>query len=127
VGDPVQVIDGKNKGKQAVIKHLYRYFAFIYSKEVFDNSGIFVEKTLNLTLLDTNKFYSPTESKITSDFKAIDNMLKVKFNFINSYLKNWLTVTITICSTNVNVNAEFLSIRCPSLCIKHFHANSSII
>lgn len=51
VNDVVQVLEGKNKGKQGTIKHLFRYFVFVFSREILDNSGIFVERSANVALV----------------------------------------------------------------------------
>lgn len=50
LNDQVQVLEGRYKGKQGTIKHLYRYYAFLHSRELPDNSGIFVERTTNLSV-----------------------------------------------------------------------------
>ncbi|XP_065199636.1 transcription elongation factor SPT5-like isoform X2 [Planococcus citri] len=48
--DIVKVIDGPHSGRGGEIKHLYRNFAFLFSKMFLDNSGIFVCKTRHLQL-----------------------------------------------------------------------------
>lgn len=45
VKDQVTVIDGQFKGKTAVVKHIYRSFAFLHSKAVMESGGLFVCKT----------------------------------------------------------------------------------
>jgi len=49
--DVLQVIDGPHKGKQGTVRHIYRYFAFLHSNEMLDNTGIFVVRTNNASLL----------------------------------------------------------------------------
>ncbi|XP_023232007.1 transcription elongation factor SPT5-like [Centruroides sculpturatus] len=46
--DIVKVIDGPHSGRQGEIKHLYRSFAFLHSRMLLDNGGIFVCKTRHL-------------------------------------------------------------------------------
>lgn len=45
VKDQVTVIDGPFKGKSAVVKHIYRSWAFLHSKTVTENGGMFVCKS----------------------------------------------------------------------------------
>ena len=49
-GDVVKVIDGPHSGRQGVIKHLFRNFAFLHSRMMLDNGGIFVCKCRHLVL-----------------------------------------------------------------------------
>jgi len=39
VSDIVKVEDGPYKDRQGTVKHLYRYIAFLYSRDVIDNAG----------------------------------------------------------------------------------------
>lgn len=40
--DVVKVIDGPHSGRQGEIRHLYRNFAFLHSRMMMENGGIFV-------------------------------------------------------------------------------------
>ncbi|XP_048581601.1 transcription elongation factor SPT5 isoform X2 [Nematostella vectensis] len=55
VKDIVRVVDGPHLGLQGEIKHLYRSFAFLYSKMVIENSGIIVCKTRHVVLAGGGK------------------------------------------------------------------------
>ena len=44
VKDIVKVIDGPHSGRQGEIKHVFRNFAFLHSRMMMDNGGIFVCK-----------------------------------------------------------------------------------
>jgi len=55
IGDVVKVKDGNYKERQGTIKHLYRYFAFLHSRDMLENSGIFVIRTGNCFLLGGSK------------------------------------------------------------------------
>ncbi|ESO00069.1 hypothetical protein HELRODRAFT_192720 [Helobdella robusta] len=55
VKDIVKVIDGPHSGRQGEIRHLFRSFAFIYSRKHIETSGIFVCKTRNLVVADGSK------------------------------------------------------------------------
>ena len=44
VRDIVKCIDGPHSGRQGEIKHLFRNFAFLHSRMMMDNGGIFVCK-----------------------------------------------------------------------------------
>ena len=48
--DIVKVIDGPHNGRQGEIKHLYRNFAFLHSRMMLENGGIFVCKCRHLVL-----------------------------------------------------------------------------
>ena len=50
VKDHVKVIDGPHSGRNGEIKHLYRNSAFLYSRLILENGGIFVCKTRHLQL-----------------------------------------------------------------------------
>eukprot|EP01105_Mastigella_eilhardi_P026349 TRINITY_DN7567_c0_g1_i1.p1 TRINITY_DN7567_c0_g1~~TRINITY_DN7567_c0_g1_i1.p1 ORF type:complete len:1185 (-),score=297.14 TRINITY_DN7567_c0_g1_i1:62-3595(-) len=61
VGELVSVIDGPNKGRQGTIRHIFRYFVFIYSRDYSDNGGIYVSRAHNVTLLGgSNPFLHQT-------------------------------------------------------------------
>lgn len=45
IKDQVLVVDGPFKGKTAVVKHIYRSWAFLHSKAIMENGGMFVCKT----------------------------------------------------------------------------------
>lgn len=49
--DIVKVIDGPHSGREGEIKHIYRNFAFLYSKMYIENGGIFVTRTKYLELV----------------------------------------------------------------------------
>ncbi|XP_031557165.1 transcription elongation factor SPT5-like [Actinia tenebrosa] len=76
VKDIVKVMDGPHAGQQGEIRHLYRSFAFIYSKMIIENSGIIVCKTRHLSLAGggratTNTFggfgtFAPSSPRIMS-------------------------------------------------------------
>jgi len=48
--DVVKCIDGPHSGRQGEIRHLYRNFAFLHSRMMMDNGGIFVCKCRHLQL-----------------------------------------------------------------------------
>ncbi len=48
--DIVKVIDGPHSGRQGEIKHVFRNFAFLHSRMMMDNGGIFVCKCRHLVL-----------------------------------------------------------------------------
>ena len=48
--DVVKVIDGPHSGRQGEIKHVFRNFAFLHSRMMMDNGGIFVCKCRHLVL-----------------------------------------------------------------------------
>lgn len=48
--DIVKVVEGPHTGKEGEIRHLYRGFAFLHSKKVIENGGIFVARTRQLAL-----------------------------------------------------------------------------
>lgn len=50
VKDQVKVIDGPYTGRQGEIRHLYRGYAFIHSRLLLENGGIFVCRTRSLQL-----------------------------------------------------------------------------
>ena len=53
--DIVKVVDGPHSGQSGEIRNLYRNFAFLYSRMVIENGGIFVCKTRHLQLAGGNK------------------------------------------------------------------------
>lgn len=46
--DIVKVIDGPHSGRDGEVKHLFRNFAFLFSRKMLDNGGIFVCKCRHL-------------------------------------------------------------------------------
>ena len=56
---------------QGEIKHLYRGFAFISSKLVLENGGIFVSKTKNLVLAGGGKVSRSHLSAAFCRFRAV--------------------------------------------------------
>ncbi|XP_057297763.1 transcription elongation factor SPT5-like [Hydractinia symbiolongicarpus] len=58
IKDIVKVIDGQHEGLQGEIKHLYRGHAFIQSKMMLENGGIFVVKGRSLVLAGGGKSVS---------------------------------------------------------------------
>eukprot|EP01103_Thecamoeba_quadrilineata_P003459 TRINITY_DN1322_c0_g3_i1.p1 TRINITY_DN1322_c0_g3~~TRINITY_DN1322_c0_g3_i1.p1 ORF type:complete len:1141 (-),score=235.86 TRINITY_DN1322_c0_g3_i1:101-3355(-) len=62
VEDMVQVIDGKGKGRQGVIKHIFRSSIFIHSNDVIENSGIYVVFSKDCVLLGGTKT-NPNKTK----------------------------------------------------------------
>lgn len=55
VGDVVNVIDGPNKGIQGTVKHIFRSFLFLHSREKVENSGIFVARARGTLTLGGSK------------------------------------------------------------------------
>lgn len=53
--DIVKVIDGPHSGRQGEIRHLFRNFAFLHSRMMMDNGGIFVCKCRHLVLAGGTK------------------------------------------------------------------------
>lgn len=53
--DIVKAIDGPHSGRQGEIRHLYRNFAFLHSRMMLENGGIFVCKTRHLVLAGGSK------------------------------------------------------------------------
>merc|ERR1719221_1811508 len=50
VKDVVKVIDGPHSGRQGEIRHLFRNYAFLHSRMMMENGGIFVCKCRHLVL-----------------------------------------------------------------------------
>ncbi|XP_070567089.1 transcription elongation factor SPT5-like [Ptychodera flava] len=50
VKDIVKVIDGPHSGRQGEVKHIYRSFAFLHSRLMTENGGIFVCRTRHIVL-----------------------------------------------------------------------------
>ncbi|KAL7072356.1 hypothetical protein ACQ4LE_008989 [Meloidogyne hapla] len=76
VGDMVKVVDGpfaprkeSDEEKQGELKHLYRNWAFVYSRKHAINGGIFVCKAKQLQLVGGAKAYDsmPTSAMDTAD------------------------------------------------------------
>lgn len=55
VKDVVKCIDGPHSGRQGEIKHLFRNFAFLHSRMMLDNGGVFVCRTRHLQLAGGGK------------------------------------------------------------------------
>jgi transcription elongation factor len=51
VRDVVKVIDGPHSGRNGEVKHLFRNFAFLFSRMMMDNGGIFVCKCRHLVTI----------------------------------------------------------------------------
>uniref|UniRef100_T1IQH2 Transcription elongation factor SPT5 n=1 Tax=Strigamia maritima TaxID=126957 RepID=T1IQH2_STRMM len=65
VRDIVKVIDGPHTGRQGEIKHLYRSFAFLHSRMMLENGGVFVCKTRHLLLAGGSR---PTSGPLMGSF-----------------------------------------------------------
>lgn len=50
VRDHVKVVEGPHTGREGEIKHLYRNFAFVHSRLLLENGGVFVCRTRHLAL-----------------------------------------------------------------------------
>ncbi|XP_078489937.1 transcription elongation factor SPT5 isoform X4 [Ciona intestinalis] len=48
--DIVKVIEGPHMGQEGEVKHMYRGFAFLQSKKVIENGGVFVVRTRQVVL-----------------------------------------------------------------------------
>ncbi|GBM05915.1 Transcription elongation factor SPT5 [Araneus ventricosus] len=72
VRDVVKVIDGHHTGRQGEVKHLYRNFAFLHSRMMTENGGMFVCKTRYLILAgaESNKRNPLTDFNMHSPFHA---------------------------------------------------------
>ncbi|CAG2112451.1 unnamed protein product [Medioppia subpectinata] len=66
VKDYVKVIDGPHSGRQGEIKHLYQNSAFLYSRMMSENGGIFVCKTRHLILAGGSRPLSASRVMNTS-------------------------------------------------------------
>ncbi|EEC08092.1 transcription elongation factor SPT5, putative [Ixodes scapularis] len=55
IRDIVKVIDGPHSGSQGVVKHIFRSFAFLHSRMMLENGGIFVCKTRHLLLAGSTR------------------------------------------------------------------------
>ncbi|CAN7950864.1 unnamed protein product, partial [Ixodes pacificus] len=58
IRDIVKVIDGPHSGSQGVVKHIFRSFAFLHSRMMLENGGIFVCKTRHLLLAGSTRVRS---------------------------------------------------------------------
>jgi len=54
VKNQVTVVEGTHKGKSAVIKHIFKNYAFLHSKNVIEHGGMFVCKTKLLQLVGSS-------------------------------------------------------------------------
>uniref|UniRef100_A0A131YYN5 Transcription elongation factor SPT5 n=1 Tax=Rhipicephalus appendiculatus TaxID=34631 RepID=A0A131YYN5_RHIAP len=74
VRDIVKVIDGPHSGRQGDVKHIFRNFAFLHSRMMLENGGIFVCKTRHLLLAGSTRQssgpamggYTPLSPRISS-------------------------------------------------------------
>ncbi|KAH3732845.1 transcription elongation factor SPT5 [Pelomyxa schiedti] len=57
VGDLVQVIDGPQKGRQARVRHIFRFFCFLNARDFNENCGNFVAKANTLLIVGGAKPY----------------------------------------------------------------------
>ncbi len=48
--DIVKVVDGPHSGREGEVKHLYRNFAFLFTRNLIENGGIFVCKTRHVQM-----------------------------------------------------------------------------
>ncbi|XP_015380176.1 PREDICTED: transcription elongation factor SPT5-like isoform X2 [Diuraphis noxia] len=62
----VKVIDGPHTGLHGEIKHLYRHFAFLYSRLMTDNGGIFVCRLRHIALAGNSKNRITTQNGCSS-------------------------------------------------------------
>ncbi|XP_074659963.1 transcription elongation factor SPT5-like isoform X2 [Tubulanus polymorphus] len=60
VKDVVKVEDGPHCARQGEIKHLYRHFAFLHSRMMTENGGVFVCKTRHVSLAGGSKQGTPS-------------------------------------------------------------------
>lgn len=70
VKDQVTVIDGPKKGKIAVVKHIYRSFAFLHSKAVMEHGGMFVCRARLLQVVGSTSNRSLTTGFATPGMNA---------------------------------------------------------
>mmetsp|Transcript_4965 Transcript_4965/g.7511 ORF Transcript_4965/g.7511 Transcript_4965/m.7511 type:complete len:1186 (+) Transcript_4965:73-3630(+) len=54
-GNEVKVLEGKYSGRRGIVKHLYRHIAFLQSKSLLENGGVFVVRTSTCSVLGGNK------------------------------------------------------------------------
>ncbi|XP_038052973.1 transcription elongation factor SPT5-like [Patiria miniata] len=74
VKDIVKVIDGPHSGRQGEVKHIYRSFAFLHSRLMTENGGIFVCRTRHIVLAGGSRQldsgigmgYTPMSPRISS-------------------------------------------------------------
>ncbi|XP_039248300.2 transcription elongation factor SPT5-like isoform X1 [Styela clava] len=73
VKDIVKVIDGAHSGREGEIKHLYRGYAFLMSKKMIENGGIFVVRTRQCVLAGGSRpsamgigIFAPQSPRISS-------------------------------------------------------------
>eukprot|EP01102_Stenamoeba_stenopodia_P011247 TRINITY_DN343_c0_g1_i3.p1 TRINITY_DN343_c0_g1~~TRINITY_DN343_c0_g1_i3.p1 ORF type:complete len:1028 (-),score=262.83 TRINITY_DN343_c0_g1_i3:62-3145(-) len=55
IGDIVLVTEGKYKGRQGTIRYIFRSYLFLHSRDMLDNSGIFVVRAASCTVLGGGK------------------------------------------------------------------------
>ncbi|XP_064477491.1 transcription elongation factor SPT5-like [Ornithodoros turicata] len=74
IRDIVKVIDGPHSGRQGEVKHIFRSFAFLHSRMMLENGGIFVCKTRHLHLAGSTRQttgpsmggYTPNSPRVSS-------------------------------------------------------------
>ena len=88
--DMVAIVDGMHKGRSGVIKHVYRYNAFVYCKEILENGGIIVVKCAHLNLLGgrnkngpVNTPFAGARPQVTSFFTTRYFILLFHFLFLS--------------------------------------------
>ncbi|ORY05248.1 transcription elongation factor Spt5 [Basidiobolus meristosporus CBS 931.73] len=69
VGDQVKEIDGEKR--QGTVLHIYRLFAFLRSREILENSGVFVARTRQL--LSTSSRPGQRQSSTTLNPSVMNN------------------------------------------------------
>ena len=47
----VKVVDGRNKGRKGVIKHIFKKTLFLWDKEFAQSNGLYVEQSSNVQIL----------------------------------------------------------------------------
>ena len=68
--DIVKVIDGPHSGRQGEIRHLYRNFAFLHSRMMLENGGVFVCKTRHLVQAGGSKSVSSTPAAMNMGYMS---------------------------------------------------------
>lgn len=80
VGETIRVLEGSYNRTEGLIKHVFRGFLFCHSREIIENSGIFVVRGKSTELIRENKS-NPTiqEKGIRRDAKSGLNMKNKKY------------------------------------------------
>lgn len=68
--DVVKVIDGPHSGRQGEIRHLYRNFAFLHSRMMLENGGVFVCKTRHLVQAGGSKGVSSSPATAVAGYMS---------------------------------------------------------